>query len=195
MANGELRAQQELFIERYLCHFNGTRAAIEAEYSPKSAHVQASRLLSDAKVSARIRERLESAAMEANEVLYHLAAIARGDLDDFVDDKGNLDIQKARKVGKTNLIRRVKNRAVITENSDTFETETEGYDRLKALELLGKHLGLFKDKLEISDWRSQAIEDIRAGRVTYKALAEQFDESLAEQLFASAGVNIRKDSI
>ncbi len=41
---------------------------------------------------------------------------------------------------------------------------------------------------KIHDWRSQAIADIRAGVVTYQALAEAFDEDLATELFRLAGV-------
>lgn len=40
------------------------------------------------------------------------------------------------------------------------------------------------------DWRSQAIEDIKAGVLSYEALEENFDESLAADLFRAAGVPI-----
>lgn len=43
-------------------------------------------------------------------------------------------------------------------------------------------------KIEIS-WQDQAVADIRAGLVTYQALAEAFDESIAAELFARAGVS------
>lgn len=39
-------------------------------------------------------------------------------------------------------------------------------------------------------WQDQAIEDIKAGRLTYPALAEAFDDSLATQLFTAAGVPV-----
>lgn len=42
----------------------------------------------------------------------------------------------------------------------------------------------------INDWRSRAIEDIRARRIDFRALAEQFDEDLATQLFKQAGVDV-----
>jgi len=61
------------------------------------------------------------------------------------------------------------------------------YDRLKALELLAKYHDLI-NKVRIEDWRSQAISDIRAGVVTYDALAQAFDRDLASELFTAAGV-------
>lgn len=49
----------------------------------------------------------------------------------------------------------------------------------------------WSDKIVVSieDLRQKAIEDIRAGRLTYEALAAE-DKSLADELFASAGVPI-----
>ena len=44
-------------MEEYLVDLNGTQAAIRAGYSPKAAHVQASRLLSKTKVADAIAEK------------------------------------------------------------------------------------------------------------------------------------------
>ena len=44
-------------------------------------------------------------------------------------------------------------------------------------------------KIEVN-WQDEAIADIRAGAVTYEALAEAFDEDLATQLFTRAGVPV-----
>ena len=43
-------------------------------------------------------------------------------------------------------------------------------------------------KVEIT-WQDQAVADIRAGLVTYEALSEAFDESIAAELFSRAGVS------
>lgn len=52
--------KQTLFIEHYLTHFNATRAAIEAGYSPDSARAEGCRLLTNADIKpiidARIKE-------------------------------------------------------------------------------------------------------------------------------------------
>jgi phage terminase small subunit len=185
----KLTDKQRAFCEAYLKTFNGTRAAKEAGYSEKSAHTLAYQLLALPHVKAYLRARYEEAVMDANEVLYHLAQIARGDVDDLVNEYGNLDIEKARENGKTNLIKKIRNRQVTTENSTTYETETEGYDRMRALELIGKYLALWTDKIKVDDWRSQAIADIRAGRIPYDELAQR-DKSLADELFALAGVPV-----
>lgn len=50
----------------------------------------------------------------------------------------------------------------------------------------------WSDKVTVKhqDWRSMAIEDIRAGRITYPLLAKAFDDSLAAELFREAGIPI-----
>jgi hypothetical protein len=50
-----------------------------------------------------------------------------------------------------------------------------------------KLLGLnAPERVEIA-WREKAVQDIRAGLVSYGALTEQFDEDLANELFRIAG--------
>ena len=156
----DLKPQYLLFANEYLKCFNETKAAVAAGFAETSARNQGYRLMKRDDVRAYIRARLSQSAMEADEVLYHLAQIARGDMDDLIDLHGNVDVSKAQRLGKTNLIKRVKNKSITTEESDINETEVEGYDRLKALELLGKHYALFTDKVqaEVIDWRSKVIE-------------------------------------
>jgi phage terminase small subunit len=185
-----LTNKQQAFVNAYLRTFNATKAAIEARYSEHTAAAIGSENLRKPQIQAAIRTRMERDAMGTSEVLYHLAQIARGDFDDVSDNHGNLDLIEARRVGKTNLIKRVKNKAIVTENSDISETEVEMYDRLRALELIGKHLKMWTEKVQLDDWHSQAIEDIKAGRIGFKVLADAFDTTLAATLFAEAGVSI-----
>lgn len=179
-----------MFAEFYLQHFNQTRAAIQAGYSEHSARTQGYDLLRDPDVSDYIHARMRATVMNTDEVLYHLREIAIGLRDDMTDSRGSYDLEAIKKAGKTHLVKGIRNKSITTETSDIFETEVDAYDRLRALELIGKHLAMFTDKVTIDDWRSQAIEDIKSGRVTYDALVQSFDRSLATELFALAGVPI-----
>ncbi|MGO7686260.1 terminase small subunit [Rhizobium ruizarguesonis] len=65
-ANTSLSAKQKRFVAEYLIDLNATQAAIRAGYSKKTATVQASRLLTNAKVQeelskqqSKVAERLE----------------------------------------------------------------------------------------------------------------------------------------
>lgn len=161
----KLKPQYQLFADAYLKLFNETKAAIAAGFAERSAGNQGYRLMKRDDVRAYIDARMKESAMSATEVLRHLADIARGDFDDLVDRKGNVDLGKARESGKSNLIRRVKSRSILTtadngDGTEIFETETEGYDRLKALELLGKHHKLFVDRQEVTGPDGKAVEII-----------------------------------
>jgi phage terminase small subunit len=152
MATGRLTAQREAFVLFYLGGkkgsdgfrpFHGTKAAIAAGYSPKSAHAQASELLKDPKVSARIREELDAAAVPAKAVLNELADIAMAEWRDFLiitdwDDAGN----PAR-----------------------FKMDMRA--KVDALELIGKHHQLFTDNLKIDAAESfmQALREFGKGAV------------------------------
>ena len=48
--------QWEIFCQEYIVDFNGTRAAIKAGYTQKSARVQANRLLTNDNIQRRIKE-------------------------------------------------------------------------------------------------------------------------------------------
>jgi phage terminase small subunit len=69
----KLSAKQEQFCREYLVDLNATQAAIRAGYSPKTAQEQASRLLSNVMVAARIselkQERADKVAVTAQDVL------------------------------------------------------------------------------------------------------------------------------
>jgi phage terminase small subunit len=192
----KLTDKQEMFVIEYLKCFNATKAARKAGYSDKTAGSIGSENLQKPEIASRIRAHMEQHAMDANEVLYHLAQIGRGDMDDLVDSKGSIDLYKARDAGRTNLIKRIKTKTIVTANdkdgegSDVFESETEAYDRMKALELIGKHLAMWTERVRVDDWRSQAIADIRAGTLPFEVLVEAFDDTLAVQLFAEAGVPV-----
>ena len=79
------RDRRRKFVLAYCANgFRGTQAAIEAGYSPLSAHVQSSHLLADAKVRKEINdiadEHFATLRMGAAETLGRLAAIARSDI-------------------------------------------------------------------------------------------------------------------
>lgn len=162
-ATPQLNIKQQAFVEEYLKDFNATQAAIRAGYSAKTAYSIGSRLLKDVEVSRAIKAHVAERAMGADEVLLRLADIARGSLDDCVDDRGNINIVKAKKAGKLHLVRRYS-------SSEKFGEEVELYDKLKALELLGKNngaLGNLKDalleKLDMDKLTPTQLEAIARG--------------------------------
>lgn len=194
----KLTKKQQAFIDAYMTNgFNGGQAAITAGYSVESAYAEASRLLRNVKIIAEIQRLMRDYIMPAEEVLSRLTEHARGDIGDLWDEAtGQIDWQKARAWGKTGLIKKIKHKTtrVTRENGEdveTFEDEVELHNPQVALQMLGKYHEVLTDKLKIEiTWEQRAIDDIRAGNVSYPALAEAFDDSTAARLFAAAGVPV-----
>jgi len=150
--------KQRVFIEEYLQCWNAAEAARRAGYSQRTARIQASKLLTKPDIQEEIQKRISEKAMSADEVLLRLGDMARGDLGDFVDIESmsfNVSLKKAKELGLTHLIKKVKQRTKITQKQDGDETEEhfiefELHDSQAALEKLGRHHKLFTDKTEIT---------------------------------------------
>ena len=69
-----LSPKYTLFIEAYCMGRNATQAAIAAGYSPKTAHVQGSRMLTNVKVSSNIEDRLQDHRERCNVTMETLTA-------------------------------------------------------------------------------------------------------------------------
>lgn len=144
----KLSAKQERFCEEYLIDLNATQAAIRAGYSVNSAGSIGSENLEKPEIRARIdaalAERSKRTGINADRVLRELGRIA------FVNAVDVIDMQDATVKGDaerddTAAIASVKVKVIPGEDGDGVEREIRLADKLKALELCGKHLGMFKD--------------------------------------------------
>jgi phage terminase small subunit len=187
-----LTIKQRLFIDHYIVCMNGTEAARLAGYSgdDRSLAVMASQNLRNVNIARALERRLNSFSMSASEVLIRLTDIARGDIGDALNSAGGIDATEAKAKGRSHLIKRYKTKTTVGEDQEVFESEVEMYDALDALKTLAKFHALLVDRVKVDDWRSQAIEDIKAGRLNYGQLASAFSDSVAAELFAAAGVQI-----
>lgn len=86
--------KQERFCEEYLIDMNAKQAAIRAGYSEKTAEVQASRLLSKAKVQKMVQEKRERLSkklgISQEMVLEGYRKLAFYDVRKFYNKNGNL---------------------------------------------------------------------------------------------------------
>jgi hypothetical protein len=185
----QLTGKQRLFVEFYLIHLNATKAAELAGYQGDygSLRVIGHENLTKVNIRSAIDKALAERVMGKHEVLSRLAEHARTDMGDFITIKHGLpffDLEKAEEAAKLRLIKKFKN----SENG----IELELYDAQAALVHLGKYHKLFTDRIQTDDWRTQAIDDIKAGRIDYHTLAEAFDNDLATELFRTAGVPISR---
>ena len=88
-AKKHLTKRQIDFVQEYMKTNNVRQSAIKAGYSPRTASVQGSRLLTNVKVSAyinAINERLESDKIaDIEEVMQYLTSVMRGEKKDQFD--------------------------------------------------------------------------------------------------------------
>ena len=93
-AKKHLTQRQLWFVQEYMKTNNITQSAIKAGYSPKTASVQGSRLLTTVKVAnyiEAINERLESEKIaDIQEVMEYLTSVMRGEKKDQFDMDASL---------------------------------------------------------------------------------------------------------
>ncbi|SEU20078.1 terminase small subunit [Enterocloster lavalensis] len=145
--------KQKLFVEEYLIDLNATQAAIRAGYSPDTAKAIGSENLTKPDIRAHIdkamAERSKRTGVNADRVVMELAKIAFINAMDVIDTK-TATVKADALPEDTAAIQSVKVKTSSSENSEMVEREIKMADKIKALELLGKHLGMFKDRVELS---------------------------------------------
>ncbi len=185
----DLTHKQRRFVQYYLQCFNGTRAAIKAGYSKKGAHVEASRLLRNAKVKRYIDAGFNDSHMSPAEILGRLTAQARGDIGDILDEWGRVDIEKAHNLGMTHLIHSVEEETIINsqEDTETHSRKLKMYDAQKAMFYLMRAHAMFNDTVTVRTWIDDALDAIKAKQLDYETAHELFGPEQAASLFDRAG--------
>ena len=174
-----LTDKRTIFIQEYLIDFNATRAAKVAGYS--KPRQQGSRLLTNVDIRSEIDGCIEDKAMKAEEVLIRLGDIARCSVEDLmdVDEEGKLtfNFKRAQEENKLGMIKSI--------SPTAYGTKVELQDQMRALELIGKQLGLFKDKVEVSGKDGGAIQNevtINDGSIIRKLFPELADDRTPDQI-------------
>jgi len=159
-----LTDKQQRFVEEYLIDLNATQAAIRAGYSVKNAGKIGPELLGKTRVKLAIdkamAERSRRTGITQDRVLQELAKIA------FVNATDVINMDEATIRGDANredtaAIASVKVKTIPGEEGDIVEREVKMCDKLKALELIGKHLGMFTDKVNVNaEMMVKIVDDI-----------------------------------
>lgn len=158
-----LTKKQKLFVDEYLIDLNATQAAIRAGYKPDSAQQIGSENLSKPVIRACIdkalADRSKRTGINADRVIVELAKIA------LVNPGNVIDVESATIRGDATeedkaAIQSVKVKQSYSETGSTTEREIRMADKIKALELLGKHLGMWKDNVNLNLQASEKLDDI-----------------------------------
>lgn len=178
----KLTDKQELFAREYLKDLNGTRAAIRAGYSEKTANEQASRLLANVNVQKFVAElksaRVEQTGIDAAYVLRRLVEIDQMDVLDILLQNGELKpIKDWPKVWRTTLSG-MDVVEMASADSAALLKKIKWPDKVKNLELLGKHVSVqaFKEQT------STEITGADGGPVRYADMSEELLEEKLKEL-------------
>ena len=132
---------------------NATQAAIRAGYSAKTANEQGARLLANVSIqqaiSEKMAERSKRTGVNQDRIVMELAKIAFVNAADVIDSD-DATIKAGATADDTAAIQSVKVKVIPTKEGEGVEREIRLNDKLKALELLGKHLGMWNDKLDVN---------------------------------------------
>jgi phage terminase small subunit len=139
-----INEKQKRFADEYLKDLNGKQAAIRSGYSPKTAEVQASRLLSNAKVQAYLETKQKR-----------------------IEEKTSVTVEWIIEQLKCVYEKAMQAVPVMDHRGEpTGEYKFEANAANRSLELLGKHIGMFTDRLQLGGKDGKPIEldivDVRA---------------------------------
>lgn len=153
-----LTDKQEMFCHEYLIDLNATQAAIRAGYSVNTARKIGSENLTKPDIQSRIvklkLQRCEMVGIDADYVLRRLVEIDRMDVLDILNDDGSLkQISLWPKAWRTSLTGLDISTTIQNFDEETAETilkKVKWPDKVKNLELLGKHVRVqaFKEQVE-----------------------------------------------
>jgi phage terminase small subunit len=149
----KLTAKQQRFVDEYLIDLNATQAAIRSGYSVKTANEQGARLLANVSVQEAIAkemaERSKRTGINQDRVVLELAKMAFVNIDDVVDIKTGAVKENASKDDLA-CIQSIKYKKSEGINGTSVEREVKIADKKSTLELLGKHLGMWNDKFNLT---------------------------------------------
>jgi phage terminase small subunit len=149
----KLTKKQAIFVEEYLVDLNATQAAIRAGYSGKTADQIGAQLLGKTLVgeaiAVRMKDREARTQITQDKVLREIARVA------LADPRKVMSWGPAGVLLVASELLSEDDAAIVSEVSESFTENGRTLrvklsDKLRALDMLGRHLGLFKEKIELS---------------------------------------------
>lgn len=148
---GKLTPKQLMFCKEYLIDLNAKEAATRAGYSSATAKELGYKLLRSSaiqdKIARLMNDRSKRTELTSDYVLRELLSIAKDDIRNYVKitSEGGKVILQLNDIQESDK----KNIAEISQNKDG-QLRFKLYSRENALIQLGRHLGLFNDKVNLN---------------------------------------------
>jgi len=191
-----------MFVKEYLIDLNATQAALRAGYSPKTAKQTGTENLSkpiiQAEIQKHMNERVERVEITADRILQELGDIAFNDVNNvvYVDTREYVSgwkvVQKETEdqpeikeplystaqmvvVKDLSQLTPLQRKSIASIKQGKEGIEIKFHDKIKAAELLGKHMKMFADKVEHSGEITNKTVDLGALSVEELRNLAKFD--------------------
>jgi len=149
----KLNRKQQLFVDEYLIDLNATQAAIRAGYSVHTAKEIGCENLSKPNIQEAIAkamaERSKRTGVNQDRVVLELAKMAFVNIADVVDIETGAIREDATEEDLA-CIQSIKYKTSQGASGITLEREVKIADKKQSLELLGRHLGMWNDKIDLN---------------------------------------------
>lgn len=156
-----MKERDKRFAEEFIIDLNACAAAIRAGYSPKTAKDASAWIHPEHPTKPQLRalidqmlaERSRRTGVTADRVIAELAKIAFVNAEDLIDPDTAKVLPNAKREDKAAI------QSVKVKHGETTEREIKLADKTRALELLGKHLGVFADNVKIDGALPVIVDD------------------------------------
>lgn len=166
----DLSAKQRALVDNYIICRNITQAAKDAGYSPKTASSTGSTDLRKPKVQKYYKYRIAEITAKSEAkiafVLERLQEIASADMKDFVAPDGTMK----------RLDSKVNGRLIQSVKQTMHGTQVTLQSAEKALELMGRYLGMWSDKIDVTTNGN----DLGSVTINYQEVTKPAEDSTVE---------------
>lgn len=169
--------KEKAFVHEYVIDFNATQAVLRCGCwnvsTPESAAVTGSRLLSRLNVLAYVEvvkaQRLQRTQMTADSVLHEMSLLSHSNVGHYRInmETGEVELTPGAPEGAMAAIKSIKRKKIVKlgkgddgEGSITYEVELTLWDKPDPLKLMGRHAGIFPNKVEVTGRGGGPIETV-----------------------------------
>jgi len=171
--DGNLTAKEALFVHHYVTNgYNAAAAARSAGFAESSANTQGAKLVAKPRVKAAIDALIAPTLKKLNvtkdRIIEELALIAFSDIGEAFNANGDLlpihDMPESirRALSGIDVDMLFEGRGEDKEHVG-FTKKIRTWEKTKAIELLGKHLKMWTDKIEINERPKVVVRDFTGG--------------------------------
>ena len=156
----KLTEKQQRFVDEYIIDLNATQAAIRTGYSEKTSYSIGHEILKKPEIQEAIAlandKRAQRTEITADRVLQELAKIGFSDLRNVLTKNGHLidpqdwDDDMAGAISSVEVVTTHQRGEVSADTPIEHTHKIKVWDKNSALEKMGKHLGMFVDRVDFT---------------------------------------------